>query len=105
MGTTVNTAGGIPQFKGGPDIQHWSFRVKMHPDSVGVLKNLTQNAPEVTAEEGQVRRSGPEGEAGNSKFHGQRMFGGHPAEVDGQGAAIDATFTTKCSKAAQPTKA
>lgn len=57
MGTTVNTAGGIPQFKGGPDFQHWSFRVKMHLDSVGVLKNLTENAPEAAAEKVQFEEA------------------------------------------------
>lgn len=50
MGSTANTASGIPQFNGGPDFQHWSFRVKMHLDSVGVLNNLTEIAPQAPAD-------------------------------------------------------
>lgn len=51
MGTSTREAVcGIPQFNGGSGFQHWSFRVKMFLDSVGVLNTLTEEAPAVAAE-------------------------------------------------------
>lgn len=58
MGTSTREAVcGIPQFDGVAGFQHWSFRVKMFLDSVGVLHTLTQDAPEAAAEKKKFEES------------------------------------------------
>lgn len=58
MGTSTKEAVcSIPQFDGGAGFQHWSLRVMMFLDSVGVLNTLTQDTPEAAAEKKKFEES------------------------------------------------